>query len=164
MDTQAKASDVALPALMYLPKTEWSPRYDSTFYSVKIENKTLISDLHPPCSNSLGGRTNLPAYYYTVTVYREHDKTSLLRRYSQFYNLYQELRRHPPNIAADQRTTFVETPIHMPPGTCPWLHRDSEEFLNARMEQLDEFLEDVLSRPGYANHPSVIAFLELRPV
>ena len=155
---------MAPPALMYLPKSEWSPRFDSTFYSVKIEDKTLISDQLPLCPNPLGGRTNLPAYYYTVAVYREHDKTPVLRRYSEFYHLYQELKRHPPAITTDRRPSVVETPIHMPPGTCPWFHRDTEEFLKSRMEQLDEFLEDVLSRPGYSNHPSVIAFLELRPV
>ena len=148
--------------MMYLTKDDWSPRYDSTFYTVKVAEKTLIqaTDGLPSVPSSIKGRDHLPAYYYTVNVQREHNQTSLLRRYSHFYWLYQQLKSDPPVDPSSGRHVS-EGPIRMPPGICQCFQGPSDRFAQNRMEQLDRFLEDVLKRPGYANHPAVITFLEL---
>jgi len=190
---------------MYLPKDSWSPRYDATFYTVQVEGyakvldangttlpqftrnhatstatltDTLNSDVvvdmeHMP--DEMGGRTNLPAVYYKVVVSRQHGKTVLYRRYSQFVWLYQQLRQVPltaggPNDPLD--------PISMPPANnlqclpllswlSQWLPSQSGissegTFAQRRMEQLDNFLESVLSRgPQYSSHSAVRTFLEI---
>lgn len=154
------------PKLLYLPKDEWSPRYDATFYFVKIEDKKLVTtetarehlgsfliEAVPP---SVGGNTVLPAYYYEVVVYREHSKKSLLRRYSQFKWLYDQLKAHPPS---DEQLPSAR-PIQMPPGTCLFQRQD-DAFAQNRLEQLNEFIDDVLGRPGYASHEATLAFLQL---
>lgn len=145
--------------LMYLPESHWSPRYDSTFYTVKFEGSTFLRDNPPSVPSEIQGKTNLPAYYYSIGVYQEHEKRLLLRRYSHFRWLYQQLSSHPPAEAATTR--HQTTPIHMPSGTCPLFHWQDEKFVAIRQEQLSQFMEDLLGRPGYANHPAVKTFLEL---
>jgi PX domain len=144
------------PKVLYLPKEDWSPRYDSTFFTVKLEGKKIL--LEPPTDvpSSIGGKSNHPAYYYETVVYREHNKQTLLRRYSQFKWLYDQLRASPPT---DDQNPNAQ-PIHMPPGTCPFQWQ-SDAFAQNRLEQLGEFINDVLARPGYASHPAVATFLEL---
>ena len=144
----------ASPKLLYLPKDSWSPRYDSTFYTVKLEGKQKLSEL-PAVPSAIGGKSNLPAYYYEVTVYREHEKKSMLRRYSHFKWLYEQLIWNPPQ---DEQPSDTK-PIRLP-GACPLQWQD-DNFAQTRLERLMDFIDDTLARPGYASHPAVLTFLEL---
>jgi len=142
---------------MYLPKDQWSPRYDSTFFSVKIEAAQKC-DSPPAIKEEIGGKTHCPAVYYEVAVSCEHRKIQLLRRYSNFYWLYQQVKDfHPPPVEGDP---LVYEPLVMPPGTC-FLQPQDDEFIKNRKEQLSEFVDDLLSRPGYAEHTAVRLFFEL---
>lgn len=147
--------------LMYLAFDQWSPRFDSTFFSFKMTAKTLHST--PPSQESVGtkrieGKTNHPAWYYTIQVHSEHRSHTIVRRYSQFHWLYDELRSHPPANRMDYGSD--QPPICIPPKTCPF-QIQTDEFAQTRLEELSEFLKDALLRPGYASHPAVARFLEL---
>jgi hypothetical protein len=142
--------------IVYLPKDCWSPRYDSTFYTVKMEGHQQHVATAPSVPLTIRGKSNLPAYYYILGVYREHEKKTIARRYSHFRWLYEQIRLFPPMDAQDPQAA----PIHMPPGSCPFQWQN-EAFAKNRQEELAEFLDDVLQRPGYASHPAVLAFLEL---
>lgn len=162
--------------ILYLPRNQWSPRYDSTFYSLKLEGSPQYLTTNPPSSSSsssssptssmlmLGGKTNLPAYYFEVVVYREHTKTTLLRRYSQFRWLYDQLVQRE---YQSQTTEPPRPPLHIPPKTCSLFplpcgqKNDGEALAKERMEGLEEFLNDALCRPGLANDPAVLSFLEI---
>jgi PX domain len=160
--------------LMFLPQDFWSPRYDSTFYTVKLEGFERLTEL-PPSSSSAGtvlvpGKTNVPAYYYKVVVYREHKRKTLLRRYSQFKWLYSQLLAHPPVPPAvvsknnnNQQQQYDDTnPIRLSSSAgCPFQWWQDDAFAAHRLEDLTEFLSATLGRPGYARHPAVVAFLEL---
>jgi hypothetical protein len=148
--------------LVYLPKDFWSPRYDSNFYTLALEGKQYVESDLPVAPAAVGGKKSLPAYYYEIVVYREHDRKRVLRRYSQFKWLHEQILAHPPppgETAAAEET--VEGPFpRFPPGSCPFQWQD-EVFAQNRMEQLAEYIANMLSRPGYARHPAVVAFLEL---
>lgn len=106
----------------------------------------------------IGGYTHCPAAYYDVVVFCEHRKVLLLRRYSNFYWLYQQVKDfNPPRVEGDD--TIYE-PLVMPPGTC-FLQQQSDDFIKNRRLQLSEFVDDLLSRPGYSEHPAVRLFFEL---
>jgi len=82
------------------------------------------------------------------------------RRFSQFQWLYHQVKKNPPpppdaNAAEHQ----PEEPLHLPLGTC-WPFQ-SEQLGEKRVELLNSFLDDMLSRPGYASHRAVVTFLEL---
>ena len=149
-------------ALMYLPFSYWSPRYDSSFYTVKVDGRERIIEDLPLVPDEVGGKQDLRAYYYRVTVYREREKTSFLRRYSQFHWLYDQISAKPPTITNEQRENSPGTPIRMPAKSCPFIQRQDENFARNRQELLSQFLEDILGRPGYASHEAVCAFLELK--
>lgn len=162
--------------LMYLPKDFWSPRYDSTFYSVKVEGFEL--HLTSPTVSTdtaialIPGKSIFPAYYYKVVVYRKHKRKTVLRRYSQFRWLCRQLLAHPAsppdkpsynNINNDAPLAMAR-PIRLPTsssGCCDFSWRQDDVFATNRMENLNDFLNGVLIRPGYAMHPAVVAFLEL---
>lgn len=184
------ASDTP-PNLLYLPKSAWSPRYDATFFSVVLEGKELVktmADLSekeetevvvgvaPPRGRrrKIPGKTNLPAYYYRVTVYRERDKKVCWRRYSHFKWLHEQWLMHPPpssvlvsssdsgnlsNAAAAAEAPLP--PLQFPPGTCLGLFPQTDGFAQLRQQHLGEYLDDALCRPGYACHPATRTFLEL---
>lgn len=161
---------------MYLPKDYWSARYESNFYTVKIESKRLVSSYDQESSvdadnvpkitqstnNTVGGKRNLPAYYYEVVVYRQHGKTSVFRRYSQFKWLHDQILSHPlpSSITSPETERRDSRHIPLPSGTCLFQWQN-DEFAQKRLELLSEYMDDLLSQPGYANHPAVIAFLEL---
>jgi PX domain len=162
--------------LMYLPKNQWSPRYDSTFYSLKLEGSPQYLTTSAPSSSAssasstvqmiMGGKTNLPAYFFQVVVYREHTTTTLLRRYSQFRWLYDKLiQREQSQPAGGTTAEQPQPPLHIPPKTCPfplpWQKNDEVGLAKERMEGLEEFLNDALCRPGFANDPAVLTFLEI---
>jgi hypothetical protein len=142
--------------LVYLPKDVWSRRYDSTFYTFKFEGKQLLSEPPEGHKNIGGGETNKNAWYYDVVVFREHAKTTVQRRYSEFKWLYDQVLKNPP---MDEQAPNASS-IRMPPGTCPFQWQ-SEAFAQNRSEELSEFMGDLLGRPGYAAHPAVVTFLEL---
>jgi hypothetical protein len=81
-----------------------------------------------------------------------HQARTVLRRYSQFEWLYQNL---PPSI------THFDEPLHLPPKTPCLCQQQSDSFAQNRMEQLQDFLRDVLIRRGAAQHDAVATFLEL---
>jgi hypothetical protein len=161
MTEEISAARIAPQPLVYLPDGFWSPRYDRSFYTVKSEGKQLIKEGRPPTPASVDGKENLPAYYFTFSVYRAHEKKNIQRRYSQFRWLYQELISNPPitTTAQDHNIRSPESPIRLP--SAPLFQWQDEKFAQRRLEQLAHFLEDMLGRPGYANHPAVLAFLEL---
>jgi hypothetical protein len=140
---------------MYLPKDVWSPRYDSTFFSIKLAGKELLTE-PPEGHQDLGGKTSFPAYYYDVVVFQERTQKSVHRRYSEFKWLYDQVSKHPPT---DEQAPNAE-PLRMPPGTCPFQWQN-EDFAQNRLEALAEFMGVLLERPGYAAHPAVLTFLEL---
>jgi hypothetical protein len=144
--------------VMYLPKDEWSPRFDSTFFSVKLES-TQICTSPPAVREGICGKTNTPAVYYQVAVFCEHRKITFLRRYSNFKWLYDQLKASPPPPVQDD--LYREPPpLNMPPGTC-FFHSQDDAFIQNRKEQLMDFIDDALILPGYAQHPAVILFFEL---
>ena len=172
--------------LMFLPKDQWSPRYEETFYSVKLEGFEKLTVKPPPtttCTTATAtstanatihlppGNASFPAYYYRVTIYRGHQTNTVLRRYSQFKWLYDELRLARPSqqqqstVAATATTAIHTTFPVMPPGTCPW-DRPNDAFAACRHDELADLLTALLELqlPGTnnASHPAVVAFLELQ--
>lgn len=145
--------------LMYLPESHWSPRYDGTFYTIKCSGFTLVTNNRPSIPREIQGKTSLPAYYYSIAVYREHEKRIVLRRYSHFRWLYQQILSRPPAIQSHHST--LKKPIQLPFGTCPLFQWQDDNFAATRQELLSQFMEDILGRPGYANHAAVKTFLEL---
>lgn len=135
--------------ILYLVPEHWSPRYENTTFTVKVEQTVLMSSA-PSSSSFVGGKSNFPAYYFKVDVFCARKTRSVCRRYSQFQWLYKRLPRIDDN---------GELPP-LPPGTC-FCQPQNETFAQNRLEQLREFLRDILQRPGYSSHPAVITFLEL---
>lgn len=142
---------------MYLPPDQWSSRFDSTFFSVRIESARKC-DSRPNLKEGIGGRTHTPAVYYELVVSCEHKKIVLLRRYSNFRWLYEQVKDfQPPHMEGD---FTVYEPLGMPPGTC-FLQPQDDAFILNRKGELAFFVGDLLSRPGYAEHPAVVLFFEL---
>mmetsp|Transcript_27230 Transcript_27230/g.63779 ORF Transcript_27230/g.63779 Transcript_27230/m.63779 type:complete len:166 (+) Transcript_27230:158-655(+) len=150
--------------VMYLEPEDWSPRYQDTFYTVRLDRFKRFasppnsiaadSDSSLP-SNTLGAKTGFPAYYYKVEILcGRHDPKVVYRRYSQFKWLYQNLPRAVRVGASDDQ------PIEFPPGSgC--LCSQNEDFAKNRLLQLREFLNEVLVRRGVASNEVVAQFLEL---
>lgn len=132
---------------MYLSADVWSARYERKFFTVKMEGFELFSDTLPTssCSNSMKANSALPAYYYRVAVFCGHDRKVVLRRYSQFKWLWNEL---------------AAASVSFPPGTCPWQRQD-DGFAERRMQELYTFLDEILQHLQYAQHGAVAIFLEL---
>lgn len=150
--------------VMYLEQEDWSPRYQDTFYTVRLDHFELftappkkIASNNPDSlpSNLLGGKTTFPAYYYKVEIFcGRHDPKVVFRRYSQFKWLYQDL---PRSITTGSPN---DEPIVFPPGSgC--LCSQNDGFAKNRMEQLREFLNEALVRRGVASNEAVAQFLEL---
>ena len=147
--------------LLFLSFESWSPRFDSNFYTIKMEHKESLSSI-PTTSErpeQVPGKHHHPAYYYIINVFRERQQHSVFRRYSQFQWLYDELQKSnhtQPSHSDEERIP----PMVFPPKTCPWQTQD-EDFAQNRLEELREFLTDALKRPGVASHPAVKQFLLL---
>ena len=101
--------------MFYLNPEDWSPRFDSTFYTVRLTNSEVCSEM--PCSPStsdeknghqkaaaisngarrtssrvhrrrgIGGRSSHPAVYYCLQIQCGHRTHTIWRRYSQFRSL-----------------------------------------------------------------------------
>jgi hypothetical protein len=145
---EQRDNPATVPA-MYLAHEDWSPRYETTFYTVKVQAVELLDSAPATLNSVISGKSNHPAYYYRIDVYCGHSTRSVFRRYSQFHCLYKQLPR--------------AAKVSMPPGTC-FCQPQEQAFAANRLEQLREFLRDVLQTPGYASHPSVAAFLELNEI
>ena len=146
--------------MFYLPKEKWSPRFDSTFFTIDF-GPQIKCDIPPKKIDfsSLGGNSDHPALYYEVNILSGRQSRTLLRRYSQFYHVYKELQTNPtPENAKDP----IKQTLSIPPRTCLF-QRVDEDFLIERKNGLESFLKDLLGRPGYIDHPSVQAFLEIEP-
>jgi hypothetical protein len=144
--------------LLYLPKSSWSPRFNATFFSFSLDEHQELTEA-PKTPNLLGGKRNLPAHYFVLTVFRERQTKTLLRRYSHFKWLFHQITNHPPPYMDSQSTPGVASILRFPAGSCFYQKQDGE-FVNHRRQQLRDWLNDVLLRPGYASHPAVKLFFE----
>ena len=141
-----------VPPSAFLASDQWSPRFEATFFTVKLENFELARA--PPQSDEhsrflFHGKGTFPAYYYKIDVFCGHAKHSVLRRFSQFAELVSK-------VPHDTRPDAPE----LPPKT--WICQPQDApFAQNRLEQLREFLERFLQRPGIATDPIVMEFLEL---
>mmetsp|Transcript_7592 Transcript_7592/g.9088 ORF Transcript_7592/g.9088 Transcript_7592/m.9088 type:complete len:156 (-) Transcript_7592:285-752(-) len=149
-------------SMMYLAPKHWSPRYDEAFFTVKITSLQKMTSSPSAEDHGIGGRTHHPAVYYEVKVLRANETFTMYRRYSNFRWLYDQITKFPPATENKQsgKHAIDDTPIQLPPGTC-LLQPQDEEFIQQRMEDLAEFVNDMLERPGYACHPSVSKFFQL---
>ena len=176
--------------MFYLQAENWSPRFDETFFTVKMERRERVEKapavergpLAPETSSTspavtIGGRNTFPACYYEIQVLSGHSKYVVRRRFSQFVWLYNTLVRNPPKRAHLMDTASRR--IHATPGLgavgskralipvtatlgdCIHPCRSNEKIEEQRQWKLFDFIDDVLCRPGYANHPAIVAFLEL---
>ena len=141
---------------MYLEKHQWSKRFDSTFFSFSMDGKRQLLEA-PSIPATIKGKTNHPAMYFELTVYCGHRTTSIVRRYSHFQWLFHQV--YDSNSKQLDRMTGGP-PLRLPPGTCPFQRMD-ETFLEKRKEELQHFLNELLNRPGYSQHPAVVTFLLL---
>lgn len=175
--------------MFYLSKEDWSPRFEPTFFTVSLDARMTCSNSPPSITASsqslpsrptqkysfIGGNNSFPAIYFNLRVQCAHQEHSCPRRYSQFRRLYDDLRFHAKSVQQlshesqaqkkgnrDQNTNRDDDcrDLYIPPKTCPFQPMD-EEFLDVRQKELYEFIDDLLKRPVYVNHPSVHAFLEL---
>jgi len=143
------AQDAPSVPEMFLAADQWSPRFQSTFFTIKMD--TFESCRHPPTSSEPGdiplGKGTFPAYYFKIDVCSGHMRHSVLRRYSQFEWLLSKV--------------LIQATVHgMPPKT--WICQFQDEaFAKNRLGHLREFLEGFLSQPGIAKDLHVVAFLEL---
>ena len=154
------ASSMSSNGLMYLPKTEWSPRFDSTFFTVTFESKRVVHDATViSVPETMQGRNHYPAYYYEIVIHRGRERSSVWRRFSHFKWLNLQLKASPP--AQSQPSDAHAPAISFPSGTC-FFQKQDDHFAQDRLLMLQDWLNDVLTRPGYASHPAVVEFLELR--
>lgn len=144
--------------LLFLSFESWSPRFDSNFYTIKIDHKKSLTSAVTESTETIPGKRHHPAYYYKIEVFREKQQHSVLRRYSQFQWLYDQLQQY--SQAQEEHDEEDIPPMVFPPKTCPWQSQD-EVFAQNRLEELRDFLTDALRRPRMASHPAVKQFLQL---
>ncbi|CAJ1960156.1 unnamed protein product [Cylindrotheca closterium] len=144
--------------LMFLAHDQWSPRFENHFFTVRIIAAESHSVAPESASFSVPGKKNHPAYYYTIEVSMGHDRKIVYRRFSQFCWLHKQLAPH--FAATNSGNPAHDLPLVMPPKTCFLLPQD-EKFAKNRSDQLEEFLEDALQRPGVASNAAVALFFEL---
>ena len=145
--------DTSTPSIpqMFLASDQWSPRFEGTFFTVKVNGYDLLRS--PPesvgSSRVASGKGTFPAYYYKIDVCCGHAKHTVSRRFSQFDWLVTNVSSH----------NWPNLPV-LPPKT--WICQSQDaRFAMHRLEQLRDFLEEFLSQPGIATDSSVVAFLEL---
>ncbi len=141
--------------VMYLEYDDWSPRYEDTFYTVRLGDFELLAS--PPAAtselppNHLGGKTNFPAYYYTIKVFcGRHPPRIVYRRYSQFKWLYEKLRNN-----SNFDSSFPTG------GGCFFCAPNTESVAKTRKDELEGFLEVALVKRQNASNDAVAQFLEL---
>ncbi|KAL7483849.1 hypothetical protein ACHAW6_009492 [Cyclotella cf. meneghiniana] len=145
--------------MMYLPEDKWSSRYDNHFYTIKMKTYTTLDNppqtvdtFHQDTCQLLGvcGRAKFPAIYYAIDVFSGTDHRTCLRRYSQFRQLCNKI---DPNGALGIRAK-------LPPKTGPF-HKDTSDFLEDRLNGLNAFMREVLTRQDSVGNSLVEQFLEL---
>lgn len=137
---------------MYLAHEDWSPRFEKTFYTVKMEGYEFLQSLPATttANPSIGGKNNFPAYYFNVKIFCGHESRVVQRRYSQFKWLHEQLQRS---------ISHEGEPLMLPPGS--WCQPQNDDFAQNRSELLKDYLRDALVRKGVAKHDAVVRFLEL---
>lgn len=144
------------PKFLYLPRSQWSPRFEDSFYTVRVEGFERCNSAPARSSETVRGHSHHPAFYYKVVLHRGTTSQEMWRRFSQFVWLYRQVQTSPPPPI--EGAPLPET-LRLPPGTC-WPFQ-SQDLATKRVELLSCFLDDMLSRPGYASHPAVLTFLEM---
>lgn len=161
--------------MMYLPKDKWSSRYGQKFYTIYMTTYTIINNPSelPQSDNdysllgdddilcSLFGNiicnnhnTSFPAVYYEIQVLCGTNKHTILRRYSQFDQLYKML---------DSRNN-MKLRNRLPPKTLSLLHKviPNDDVLNKRLLGLYNFINELLIRKESVDNPLIERFLELK--
>jgi len=147
--------------MFYLNKKDWSHRFEKRFFTLEMEAPSISLETLPYTEQTIGGRTKLPAYYYTIEVspgtsVPEGDdipeSIKVFRRYSEFEWLYNKLK----STSTDSSKTFPT----LPPKTS-FCQTQTEEFRKDRQSELFAFLDDVLSMPGTVQHVAMKEFLML---
>ncbi len=142
--------------LCYLQEKDWSPRFADSFFTFTLNSRTLHNHIPEEDTGSFltGSSQSHPAIYYNIVVKCGKNVRQCPRRYSQFHSLYEELRKTSPRrgIASNDQ------PLHIPGKTC-FFQTIDEDFLDERQEDLARFLDDVLKRPYYVSHPTLLTFL-----
>ena len=154
---------------LYLPKSQWSPRFEDSFYTVRVEGferctaapTTTTRSSSEAVADRVKGHSHHPAFYYKVVLHRGTSSQEMWRRFSQFVWLYRQVQASPPPPPTRIEGVPPQDPLRLPPGTCWWPFQ-SEDLATKRVELLSGFLDDMLSRPGYASHPAVLTFLEIQ--
>jgi hypothetical protein len=181
-----KISDpiIAYTNMMFLPESKWSPRYESQFYTIRMnsyvtldkppqeeeedavgQNNTFGNDNDDICTlfklcNILNDTPNktFPAVYYKIEVLRGNSSHTILRRYSQFVYLHHKIF----DTIIIQNTKHISK---LPPKTGLFYNTtnntNNEEFLYERMEGLYKFLVGLLMQPECVSNKWIMAFLEL---
>lgn len=149
------------PRFLYLDEKQWSPRFEETVYTVRVESFQRFEKApEEGLPSDVGGNSHHPCFYYKVVLRRARTTKAIWRRFSHFQWLYHKVRVAPPtSVNRDNDPASNVPPITLPPGTC-WPFQ-SEKLGEKRVELLTAFLDDMLSREGYASHPAVVTFLEL---
>mmetsp|Transcript_8251 Transcript_8251/g.23741 ORF Transcript_8251/g.23741 Transcript_8251/m.23741 type:complete len:184 (+) Transcript_8251:291-842(+) len=157
---------------LYLSRDDWSPRFDSSFFTVEIESYEKLS-YPPPAEHDQASviqcKTSHPAYYYQISVFCEHEKWIVPRRYSQFQWMRNQLCKTKGTPTNGNNSTTrtrnhgnavaTENPP-LPTGTC-FFEVQNASFAQRRQQQLNDFLDDILTQPGNSFHGAVVTFLEL---
>lgn len=164
--------------MFYLNPEDWSPRFDSTFYTVKVTTFEICHEMPSSTWRSISGRSSHPAVYYGLEIRCGHRTRTIWRRFSQFRSLCHHAATSPPPPSTDPHEIEAERkrgslwsvfpPRQVASGPCfviPCItSKDAwkdEDFIEERQEELGRFLRDLLTRRGYCSHPIVVEFLEL---
>ena len=168
---------------MFLPESKWSPRYESQFYTIRMNSYVTLDKQPPEDEDEDTGQNNytfgndnddictffrlcnilntpnktFPAVYYKIEVLRGNSSHTILRRYSQFVYL-----RH--KICDSIMIQNSNDIIQLPPKTGLFHNTTknaNEEFFNERMEGLYKFLVGLLMQPECVSNKWITAFLEL---
>lgn len=143
---------------VYLTDKDWSPRFDSAFFTCKIISRTL-RETPPNDGYTIGTKGNHPAVYYHIKVNMGKKELIVKRRFSQFRMLYDELKKSPPaEVSPEQKQQFNH--VHLPPKAC-FFQKIDDEFLDNRQEELTIFVHNILKIQNYSKHPAVEKFLRL---
>jgi len=150
--------------MYYLSEKIWSHRFEKRFFTIKCDDPSTSYETSPYSESDIGGRTKLPAFYYTVEVCAgSTDPLKIFRRYSEFEWLHHKLKSDPllsASSSADENAKMFPT---LPPKTS-FCQVQTDDFRHDRQIELKEFLDDVLSTPGCARHPAMKSFLLLNQI
>lgn len=151
----------------YLPPEHWSPRFESIFFTAEIISWTFVEalpfeglDINQMNQSSCLCKEKIPAVYYTIEIRFGQRQIRVMRRFSQFYSLYQQLTSSLSKENKARHLVNGETQINAPTKLCPFGVL-TDEMIDSRLDSLNDFLRDILSRPNMSLNPAVIAFLNL---